>query len=876
MGCVFSHRKRVTERRATSMNVYISPTFSGVDNGEGGIRRVCEAQIKYLPQFGVNVVDSEAQADLVAIHAGSDVKTLKPTVAHCHGLYWNDYQWSRWAYRLNSEVINVMNKADAVTAPSEWVANALRRGMLINPTVIGHGLDLNEWFPTTAQGFVLWNKTRIDTVCTPEPLNRLVTAMPETKFVTTFGDTAPNVTVTGRLPFAEAQLLLEQASVYLCTTRETFGIGTIEALACGVPILGWAWGAQTEFIEHGKTGYLVKPGDIAGLVEGYKFINDNWQTMHQACLAEAQQFAWPKLINKYANLYKLTLAAAATPVKVSVVIPCYNLGHLVGEAVNSVLAQTGVDYEIILVNDASTDDSLTQLKALCNRPNISLINNQANQYLATSLNIGIAASKGKYVLPLDADNMIAPGTLQTLSAALDLAPEVGIAYGAMEVIEPSGKRFISGWPTQFDFAQQMKHRNQIPSTCMYRKSIWQRVNGYRARCRTAEDADFWCRASSFGGNPRKVTDAVTLIYRNRPDSMSHTIPDWPWHQQYSWWQTPELAPYAIQAQGEAKSISSYNPFLISVVIPCGPGHIKYLPDAIDSLISQTFLKWECIIVNDTDETIDNVPSFVTVLKTPKAASGPAVARNIGIRASSAATFVLLDADDTLQPTALADLYSEYLINDGYVYCDWIVAETGEVKQSNDYDCEAVLHQMLHPITGLYSKRSFDLVKGFDETITAWEDWNYLIALAAQGVCGHRVAKPLLRYRMQTGTLREKFYAERETLKVQIADKWQQFITGGVKLPCAGCGSRRRSAPNPNSSARIAASGASSPVPQTDVVLIEFTKPETGTLVYVGAVTKTRYKFGSDPEHKFKYVYKSDAPALLAYKDFKLAEVPIAN
>src|SRR4030066_311616 len=89
--------------------------------------------------------------------------------------------------------------------------------------------------------------------------------LPDTRFITTFGTPAPNVEITGTLSYEEGKQLIRKAGLYLCTARETFGIGTLEAMACGVPILGWNWGGQAEFIKHKETGWLCPPGDIEGL-----------------------------------------------------------------------------------------------------------------------------------------------------------------------------------------------------------------------------------------------------------------------------------------------------------------------------------------------------------------------------------------------------------------------------------------------------------------------------------------------------------------------------------------------------------------------------------------------------------------------------------
>src|SRR5690606_28302226 len=124
------------------VKVYIAPTFDKPDAGDGGIRRVVEAMTRYLPDYGVTVVDKPNAADLINCHAGSLVHAPdKPMVASNHGLYWTDYAWSDEAHQANDQVIETLAQAQAHTAVSAWVAHALTRGMLINPHIIYHGVE---------------------------------------------------------------------------------------------------------------------------------------------------------------------------------------------------------------------------------------------------------------------------------------------------------------------------------------------------------------------------------------------------------------------------------------------------------------------------------------------------------------------------------------------------------------------------------------------------------------------------------------------------------------------------------------------------------------------------------------------------------------
>lgn len=851
------------------LKLCILPDFRGADNADGGIRRVVEAQRKWLPEYDIDPTMRLEEADVLACHAGLWADTDVPVVSHCHGLYWNEYDWPAWAINMNRLVIDAMRMADVVTAPSEWVGNILRRGMWLNPIVLHHGIDIEDWVPSQNEGYVLWNKTRTDPICDPAHLDELAKRALHRTFVSTFGTPMPNVKITGKLPFYEGKEYIQRAGVYLCTSRETFGIGTLEAMASGVPVLAFNWGGQKEFVQHKVNGYLVAPYNYDALAEGLEYCIDHRRELGAAGRElVAKQFTWQVVMHKYAEVYKaLHQFGHHTGPKVSVIIPNYKLERFLPDAVRSVLDQENFDdFEIIVVNDCSpTWDS----EVLPSDPCIRVLNTPKNLYLAGALNYGIDHARGKYIFPLDADNMMGSRTLRVLADALDQDKGIDIAYGRVQFVSESGEPAheigndgISTWPPrQFDFRYQMMHRNQIPSSSMYRRKVWQQSGGYRTRCRTAEDADFWCRTTRLGFRPKHITDAVTLIYRNRSDSMSRVEADWAWNAWYPESYDTKLTPFGVQ--GHHVNVPTYEPPLVSVVIPVGPGHEQVVIDAVDSVAAQTFQKWECIVVNDTDAPLVGLPPFVKVLG-GGGGKGPSIARNVGIKASTAHTFLLLDADDYLQPNALDLMYQTYKqgATPSYVYSDWFAGD--EVKHTADYDCYALLQKMPHAVTALYPRAAWTAVGGFDESIEAWEDWDFLIAINSVGYCGVRVPMPLFHYRLDSGFRREALYARQDDLKEVVRQKWYEYIHGGKQLmACGSCGGAS-AAPPMSARAQVSANG--------DMVMMEFLGEHMEPRTYRGQVSGTSYKFGNDSGHKMRYVYKSDAQGLLSMGVFKVYEV----
>jgi glycosyltransferase involved in cell wall biosynthesis len=301
-----------------TMRLLILPDYNGADTaGDGGIRRIVEAQKKYLPMYGIHPV-SEPPYDCIALHAGDWPRMepgLVPMVAHCHGLYWGEYEWAAGALSVNNRVVHNLLRADAVSVCSEFVSRAVRKALWIDPTIIYHGVDPDEWVDVPEAAFedkakyLLWNKARVDAICDPTSVYELAKRLPPSiPIVTTFlpanVEVGENVVVTGKTSYQQSQSMTKNADVYLGTTRGTFDISVIEAMLCGVPVLGWNWGSLPEAVMHKVHGYLAEPGDYDDLVAGYHYIQKHREAMSKAAREQVlSRFTWKSIMAQYAAMY---------------------------------------------------------------------------------------------------------------------------------------------------------------------------------------------------------------------------------------------------------------------------------------------------------------------------------------------------------------------------------------------------------------------------------------------------------------------------------------------------------------------------------------------------------------------------------------------
>lgn len=865
------------------MKLYLYPEFRGKDEGDGGVRRVVEVQRKLLqPKVGVTFVDDPADADVIASHimlADSIVRRFpdKPIVAHCHGLYWAEYEWDEWAYKANDAVMDLIRTADIVTAPSEWVAQTIRRHTSRDVRVVYHGVNLREWqMPAESGDYVLWNKTRVDPVCDSAPVDMLARAMPEQRFVTTFGSKLPNVEVVGKLSYEAGKTLVQRAAVYLATSRETFGIGTLEAMACGVPVVGYNFGAQPEIVTHGVDGWLVEPGDIDGLVEGVRWARANLGVIAERARESMKRFSWASAIEAYRDIYKEVHERYSNHdgnPRTTIVVPAYKLAEYLPATIESIKAQTDEDWECIIVDDASPDECGAIADAAAKEdPRFRVIHNETNQYLAEARNIAIREARGRYILPVDADDILTPKAVEMLADALDADRTISVAYGGVFFTAEDGCTPVdygvpgkrpghSGWPMPFTPSLQIKGANLLPYSSMFRLDAWRLTGGYRRRLRTAEDADFWTRLASYGFTIKQVTQSDTLVYRNRPGSMSRTENDrrFEYRSWYPWAADESLVLAPVRGN---RGVTMLTP-RVTVVIPVGPGHAQLVQTAVDSVAAQSYQLWECIVVNDSGERLE-LPTWVRVIDVD--VRDVSAARNAGIaaHAPSSTLYLPLDADDYLQPDALQWMVTAHADTNGNViYSDFYEDpdEAGAFRpfQLRDWSCEDLLRRgCVHAITALTPIEAWRKVGGY--TVGAqWEDWDFQIRCAEAGVCSTHLAYPLFTYRKHTGFRRDYDDQEFERRKAAMIERWGDYFAGRKQLMACGC-KAGRIAPQPV--VQMAARSA----PSSSAVLIQYTGSKAGTIRYRGA-SKTIYTFAAgDPP---KWVLAQDAAGFASRPDFQV-------
>jgi glycosyltransferase involved in cell wall biosynthesis len=198
--------------------------------------------------------------------------------------------------------------------------------------------------------------------------------------------------------------------------------------------------------------------------------------------------------------------------KVTVLLPVYNGGNLVRTAIDSVLTQTFEDFELLVIDDCSTDDSAAIVGSY-DDARIRLIRNEQNLGQVATLNRGIHEARGTYVARLDQDDVCLPRRLERQVALLDGEPELAVVGTWMDLLDDEGHLIWELRETIDDKAEFafLILTNQLPlahPTVMFRVEPVRALDGYDASHRLAEDQDLWRRLALAGFGARVVREPL--------------------------------------------------------------------------------------------------------------------------------------------------------------------------------------------------------------------------------------------------------------------------------------------------------------------------------------------------------------------------------
>lgn len=182
-------------------------------------------------------------------------------------------------------------------------------------------------------------------------------------------------------------------------------------------------------------------------------------------------------------------------------MPCFNQGQYLEESIGSILLSGYNNLEIVIIDDGSTDNSETVALSLANKFGNIRYYKQQNQGPSVARNRGISLCTGEYILPVDADDRIAPNYISEAVKVLDSNPTIKVVYCEAEYFgDKTGK-----WELPAFSLRKLARKNMIFACSMYRKSDWERINGYAEEMTWGfEDWEFWISMLKNGGEVKKL------------------------------------------------------------------------------------------------------------------------------------------------------------------------------------------------------------------------------------------------------------------------------------------------------------------------------------------------------------------------------------
>jgi glycosyltransferase involved in cell wall biosynthesis len=219
------------------------------------------------------------------------------------------------------------------------------------------------------------------------------------------------------------------------------------------------------------------------------------------------------------------------PPTFTVVMPAYNTAETIGDAVRSVLGQTRSDFELIVVDDGSTDDTAGVVQAFTQDPRVRMLA-QENAGAAAARNAGLGQASGRFVSFIDSDDRWLPSYLELMLAALEQTPDAGFAYTDAWTVDPRTGRVGAATAMQWqrpppvppataqELLLELLERNFIYTAVTAPRTVFERVGQFDPSLKAAIDYEMWLRMAAHGYVAVRPPGLLAVYSRDRAGSIS--------------------------------------------------------------------------------------------------------------------------------------------------------------------------------------------------------------------------------------------------------------------------------------------------------------------------------------------------------------------
>lgn len=305
-----------------------------------------------------------------------------------------------------------------------------------------------------------------------------------------------------------------------------------EALMHNRPVLATPVGGLCDMVVPGRSGWLVRDSSPQAIADGIERLADDREAIGELIASGGPRARFEELVDRDEFLAGYRALAAATPARpprraagsaeplVTVVLPYHRLDATIGETLESVFAQTHPRIEVLVVNDGSLREQDAFLYELADAGRISVVS-QVNAGLSAARNTGARQARGRYVLPLDADDMIDPAFVARCVDVLERDPSLAYATTWVRYLEHDGTPMegANGYMPYGNWSRLLE-KNNVAGTCaaVFRRRVFELGFSYSPDLTSYEDWLLYLELAR-AGHLGEVIPERLFHYRVRPRSM---------------------------------------------------------------------------------------------------------------------------------------------------------------------------------------------------------------------------------------------------------------------------------------------------------------------------------------------------------------------
>jgi glycosyltransferase involved in cell wall biosynthesis len=513
----------------------------------------------------------------------------------------------------------------------------------------------------------------------------------------------------------------------------------------------------------------------------------------------------------------------------SIIMANYNNEKYIGEAIESVLNQTFKNWELIIVEDCSTDNSLQVIKKYINDKRLRLIHHEKNKGYTAALKTGIADVKSEYFGIFDSDDHLVDNAIEIMYDAHVKNPDCGLIYSQYVKCNLDLTPREIGHCNKIPPGKTNLETNVVSHFKTFKLCDYLKTTGYDEDILYAEDRDiaykmeevtnllfvdkclYYYRElpNSQGHNPEKrsigiqtrqqaVIDAVKRRLRSCPDKLpavvmqqintpTHQIPK---HNELSnTLETLPRQPHVTTRPAEP---------LVSVIMPAYNA-ADYIEEAIESVLIQSYRNFELIVIDDgsTDNTRDIVASFKDdkIKYYYQKNKGLAGAHNTGIKNSQGLFLIKLDSDDIMKPDFITEhiqMFEKHPEAD-LVYCDDCLIDENSnqirvIERPEYTDRKTLIRDLFHcgfpvvPFRTCIRRSIFDKIGFFDEKLRMAEDYDMLRRFVKHGLKIQHLPSALYLRRMTSDSLSRNYSTRNAKYHFEVIRRFTDTFTHEELFP----------------------------------------------------------------------------------------------